>query len=65
MLKIVTKIKSFYGHTIEEGKKCTWPNKSELLESTLVVIVSIAILAVTVGVLDRVFSSSVSAIIGG
>ena len=65
MLKIVTKIKSFYGHTIEEGKKCTWPNKSELLESTLVVIVSIALLAITVGVLDRVFSSSVSAIIGG
>jgi preprotein translocase subunit SecE len=65
MLKIVTKIKSFYGHTVEEGKKCTWPNKGELVESTLVIIVSIALLAITVGALDKVFSSSVSAIIGG
>ncbi len=65
MHKVVSKIKSFYGHTIEEGKKCTWPNKSELIESTLVVIFSLALLAITVGVLDKVFSSSVNTIIGG
>ncbi len=65
MNKMISKIKTFYGHTVEETKKCTWPNKQELVESTVVVIISLAILVLTVGVLDKVYSSTIETIIGG
>ncbi len=64
MNKLISKVKSFYGHTVDETKKCTWPNKQELIESTVVVIISLAILVITVGVLDKVYSSVIEKIIG-
>jgi preprotein translocase subunit SecE len=64
MNKLISKVKSFYGHTVDETKKCTWPNKQELIESTVVVIITLAILVVTVGVLDKVYSSVIQWIIG-
>jgi preprotein translocase subunit SecE len=37
-----------------ELKKCSWPGRSELLESTVVVIISVLILGVFIGVSDIV-----------
>ena len=38
------KARIFYGETIAELKKATWPTKTELKESTVVVLVGILIL---------------------
>ena len=38
-----------------ELKKCTWPTRKELYESTLVVVFSVVILATFVGISDTIF----------
>jgi len=48
-------IRRFYQETVAELKKCTWPTWRELVESTVVVIVSVIILAAFVAALDAVF----------
>ena len=52
----VTGIQTFLGEVQVELKKCTWPTRSELLESTVVVIVAVLILAVAVGFSDLVLN---------
>ena len=47
-------IRSFYQETITELKKCTWPTRVELGESTAVVIISVLLLAVFVAGADWV-----------
>ena len=39
-----------------ELKKCTWPTRPELFESTVVVVVAVAILAAAVGLSDVLLS---------
>ncbi len=46
-----------------ELRKCSWPDRQELLGSTWVVIVSVVILAVFVGVCDLVLMRAVEAFI--
>ena len=41
MTNPIPKIRQFYDEVIQEVKKCTWPSRSELLESTIIVIVSL------------------------
>ena len=48
-----------------ELKKVTWPTKDELVGSTIVVIVVSIVLAVFIGVVDRVLSFVVQSIFGG
>ncbi len=48
------KIRVFFEETAEELKKCTWPNRAQLLESTLLVIVALIILAIFVTAVDQV-----------
>ncbi len=50
----IQRIRNFYHEVITELKKCTWPSRSELMESTLLVIVSIIILGIFVAVVDQV-----------
>jgi preprotein translocase subunit SecE len=47
-------IRQFYFDTVAELKKCTWPTRSELKESTLVVIVSVFMLSAFVAIVDWV-----------
>jgi preprotein translocase subunit SecE len=47
-------IRTFFSEVRVELKKCAWPGKDELMESTIVVIVSVAIVAVFVGASDLV-----------
>ncbi len=50
----LTRLANYIAETREELRKCTWPTRDELKGSTVVVMISIAILAVfTIGV-DRV-----------
>jgi len=46
-----------------EMSKVTWPTRSELMQSTLVVIVAVAIAAAYTGVIDWVFSHLVTLVI--
>lgn len=52
----VTGIQTFLGEVQVELKKCTWPTRPELLESTVVVIVAVLILAAAVGFSDLVLN---------
>ena len=47
------KIRVFFEETNEELKKCTWPNRDQLLESTLLVIVALVAVAAFVTLVDR------------
>ena len=49
---MIKRFKKFIGATLEEIKKCTWPNKKEVMDQTLLVIVSVIILAVFVAGID-------------
>ena len=42
----------FVGEMVEELKKCAWPTKSELRDSTLVVIVAAVLLGVFTSISD-------------
>ncbi len=44
----------FWRDVLEETRRCEWPSRGELTESTLVVIVFLFLLAIYVGVADRI-----------
>ena len=50
------KIINFFNDVVKEMKKVTWPTKSELKESTAVVIVVCLIIAIFTYVIDKVVS---------
>ncbi len=52
MSNVFGKINSFVSGTISEIRKCSWPNKDELFESTILVIVGMFILGAFVALLD-------------
>jgi preprotein translocase subunit SecE len=49
----VLKVRTFFQEVVDEMKKSTWPEKDELMESTVVVLVSLLLLALFVGVCDK------------
>ena len=53
----ITGIKTFVEDVRNELKKCSWPTRAELVESTVVVIVSVLIIGVFVGASDIVLLS--------
>ncbi len=57
------KIIAFFTDTVKEMKKVTWPNKDELRESTVIVMVVCAAIAVFVYAVDLVVSNAVRAIL--
>lgn len=52
----VTGVQTFMGEVQVELKKCTWPTRPELLESTVVVIVAVLILGAAVGFSDLILN---------
>jgi preprotein translocase SecE subunit len=42
---------------VAETKKCTWPERQELIESTVVVIAAVVLLSMFVGVSDKLLVS--------
>lgn len=57
------KIAEFFAGAKVELKKVSWPTKNELKDSTVVVIVSVLMLAFFVGVVDLVLSKIVELVI--
>jgi len=52
----IAAVGTFFGEVKAELKKCTWPTKPELMQSTLVVAVAVGILAAAVGFSDLVLN---------
>jgi preprotein translocase subunit SecE len=50
----LTQVRTFVEEVRAEMKKCSWPSRSELADSTMVVIVSVVLIAVFVGLSDLV-----------
>lgn len=50
----IARTKLYLSEVRQELEKCSWPTRSELMESTGVVITSVVILAVFVGLCDGV-----------
>jgi preprotein translocase subunit SecE len=44
----------FFTNVVAESKKASWPTRQELMQSTVVVLVSILLLGLFVGVCDQV-----------
>jgi preprotein translocase subunit SecE len=52
IVKIWEDFKAFLVGVKSELKKCSWPTRSELMDSTVVVIVSVAFFGIFIGVSD-------------
>jgi preprotein translocase subunit SecE len=52
--EMIGRIRTFWDEVRVELKKCSWPTRAELVESTVVVIVSVLIIGVFVGASDVV-----------
>ncbi|MBQ4479283.1 MAG: preprotein translocase subunit SecE [Victivallales bacterium] len=64
MTNPVTAIQKLYSETVRELKKCTWPTRKELFESTRAVISGLVIMTVVVAVLDGIFAMAVRLVAG-
>jgi preprotein translocase subunit SecE len=53
---MVEKIKKFVNDVVVEMKKVSWPTRNELRGSTTVVIVTVIIIAIFIGIVDRILS---------
>jgi preprotein translocase subunit SecE len=62
---MLDKIKKYLKETAAELRKMTFPSKDELVGSTIVVIVVSLIVAVFIGVVDRVLTLMIRTIFGG
>ena len=56
-------VRTFLNEVQVELKKCAWPGRSELLDSTAVVIVSVLILGVYIGVCDVILQTFLRVVI--
>jgi len=60
---MIKKIQQFISEVFAEMKKVSWSTRRELVDSTLIVILSSFLLGFFVGVIDFVFSKGVAVII--
>jgi preprotein translocase subunit SecE len=54
MNDIPGRIKKFILDTIAEMRKCTWPNRQELFESTILVVIAVVVLGFFVAGIDEI-----------
>lgn len=51
---MIQKIRNFFSDVVLEGKRISWPNRRELVDSTIVVIVFIVLLAIVILACDKI-----------
>ncbi|KPK70066.1 hypothetical protein AMJ87_09420 [candidate division WOR_3 bacterium SM23_60] len=56
-MTVINKIIDYIKQVYNEMRKVTWPTRSELINSTIVVIIISAIVALIIFVLDLLFSN--------
>jgi preprotein translocase subunit SecE len=59
----MNKVKSFFINVKAEMTKVSWPARDELINSTVVVIVSVAILTIFIYLIDLLYTLVIGAII--
>lgn len=59
------KIRQFLGDVALEGKRISWPNRRDLVDSSLVVIVFIILLAIVIMACDEVIRTLLRLVLGG
>ena len=59
------KITKFLKEVNGELRKVTWPTKHELVGSTIVVVVVSLVVAIFIGIVDRLLGAGIQAIFGG
>lgn len=52
--QVIDRVKTFFEEVRTELKKCSWPTREELVDSTVMVIVSVAIIGLFVSASDVV-----------
>lgn len=60
---MIAKVQKFISEVLAEMKKVSWTTRGELVDSTLIVILSSFLLGAFVGVIDFAFSKGVAVII--
>jgi len=65
MGEFIAKVRGFFEGVSEEMKKCNWPEREQLFESTIVVIVALIILSVYVAGVDQILLRAVNLITTG
>ncbi|QHI68438.1 preprotein translocase subunit SecE [Tichowtungia aerotolerans] len=63
IVELISALKTFLGEVKTELKKCTWPTRSELMGSTMVVVISVVILGAFVGLSDSVLMGILRAVL--
>lgn len=61
--KLFRKLINFLKEARSELRKVTWPNRKQLISSTIVVIITVTIVAVYLGIIDLAFSKIVTMIL--
>ncbi len=61
--QLFQKVINFFREARTELKKVTWPNRKQLISSTIVVMITVIIVAIFLGVVDLVFSRIVTIIL--
>ena len=60
----IKKFGKFLKATRSELKKVIWPNRSELVNNTIIVIISVALVVFALWVLDSIFGLALNLIVG-
>ena len=63
LVDMFTKVQKFIGEVLAEMKKVSWTTRRELVDSTLIVILSSFLLGIFVAIIDFAFSRGISIII--
>ena len=58
------KIQKFLREVVAELRKVTWPTKDELIGSTIVTVVVSLIVAIFIGIVDRILTFGIRGIFG-
>jgi preprotein translocase subunit SecE len=56
-------MRRFINEVTVELKKVSWPTRNEIIGSTIVVIISVAVMALFIGICDFIFSKAVQFVI--
>ena len=54
MNRLIGGTKQYVAETIAEMKKCSWPGKKELFESTILVTIAVVVVGAFIAVIDAV-----------
>ena len=63
--RVATGIKVYIDDVVSELRKSSWPTRSELIETTAVIIVSVIALGVFVATSDLILEKAISLLVGG